>query len=97
MLLATQPTPSFEPQAPHTLEQAGLSQALVLDLVLRIAFLEGVVSLRDLVGRTKLSISIMHSLLRHMQREQLCEARATTDDDYEFSLSARGRTLALEL
>ena len=94
MLFATQPAPAFEPEAPHTLEQSGLSQALVLDLVLRIAFLEGVVSLRDLVGRTKLGISIMHSLLRHMQHEQLCEARATTDDDYEFSLSARGRTLA---
>ena len=52
MLLGTQPAPSFEPQAPQTLKQAGLSQALVLDLVLRIAFLEGVVSLRDLAGRT---------------------------------------------
>ena len=29
-----------------------------------------------------------------MQHEQLCEARFKTDEDYEFSLSARGRTLA---
>lgn len=94
MLLGTQPAPSFEPQAPQTLKQAGLSQALVLDLVLRIAFLEGVVSLRDLAGRTKLGVSIMHGVLRHMQHEQLCEARFKTDEDYEFSLSARGRTLA---
>lgn len=85
---------SFQPESPHTLDESGLGQGLVLDLVLRIAFLEGIVTLRTLVNRTKLSLTIMHSLLRHMQKEQLCEARATMNDDYEFTLSARGRALA---
>ena len=94
MTSATNLAACFHPEVPHALKEAGLTEGLLLDLVLRIAYLEGIVTLRTLADRTKLNLSILHTLLRHMQKEQLCDARATTDDDYEFTLSARGRSLA---
>ena len=94
MLPASNRAPRFDPPTPQTLLDSGLSQSLVLDLVLRIAFLEGVVGLQMLSSRTKLSVLILQALLREMQREQLCEAKAIGDEDYEFTLSARGRALA---
>jgi hypothetical protein len=94
MMLANDSKPRFQPPVPHSLEEAGLNQALMLDLVLRHAYFEGMVTLQALVARTKLSPAIIHTLFRHLQKEQLCESRATMNDDYEFTLSNKGRTLA---
>src|SRR5579862_2257439 len=82
-------SPAFQPLPPHNIEDSGLGQSLLLDLVLRHAFFEGLVTLRTLVHRTKLSLQIVHNVFRHMQREQMCEARATAGDDYELTLSAK--------
>ena len=83
-----------QPAAPHNIEETGLAFSLVLDLILRHAFLEGTVKLETLAQRSKLSPSIIHSVFRHLQREQLCDTRAMVGDDYEISLSNRGRQLA---
>src|SRR5712692_6131216 len=78
----------------HTMEETGLSTGLVLDLLLKHAFFGGTVTLRTLAERTKLSSSIIHSMYRHFQREQLCDTRAMVGDDYEITLSTRGRAMA---
>src|SRR5438105_887995 len=87
----------MEPRRPmeaHTIEETGLSPGLVLDLVLKHAFFGGAVTLRALAEKTKLSSGIIHSMYRHLQKEQLCETRSMVGDDYEISLSARGRAMA---
>jgi hypothetical protein len=84
----------FQPMAPHNIEETGLTFGLVLDLVLRHAFLEGSVTLEILAYRSKLSLPIIHSLFRHLQKEQLCDTRAMVGEDYEISLSSRGRQMA---
>jgi hypothetical protein len=94
MMPANDSGPRFQPRTPHNLEEAGLNQGLMLDLVLRHAYFEGMVTLETLVKRTKLSPTIIHNLFRHLQKEQLCESRATANDDYEFTLSNKGRTMA---
>ncbi len=93
-MLASVERASFPQGEPHTIEETGLSQALIQDLLLRHAFFEGTVTLRKLSERSKLSGAIVHAFYRYMIREQLCDTRAMVDNDYEISLTARGRAMA---
>jgi hypothetical protein len=67
---------------------------LVFDLVLRHAFFEGTVTLGKLTQRSKLSRAVIHWIYRQLQKEHLCETRSAIGDDYEISLSSRGRDRA---
>ena len=82
------------PRAAHSIEETGLPFGLILDLILKHAYFEGTVLLRTLMDRTKLSPMIIHSLYRHLQKEQLCETRNMVGEDYEITLSAKGRLMA---
>ena len=84
---------TFRPREAQSLEQAGLSFGLVLDLILKCAYLEGTVTLGMLSERTKLSLTIVHLLYRYMQKEQLCDTRLMIGNDYEISLTAKGRNM----
>jgi hypothetical protein len=83
-----------QPRVVHSIEETGLPFGLVLDLVLKHAYFEGTVLLRTLVERTKLSPMIIHSIYRHLQKEQLCETRTMIGEDYEITLSTKGRIMA---
>ena len=84
----------FQPREAHHLEETGLSLSLVLDLILKYTYFEGAMTLAKLVQRSKLSSTIIHSMYRHLQKEQLCDTRAMVGDDYEISLSTKGRNMA---
>jgi predicted ATPase with chaperone activity len=92
VLASTQPT--SRPPEVHTLDDAGLSFGLVLDLVLKYTFYEGTATLGRLSERSKLSPTIMHAMYRHLQKEHLCETRAMVGNDYEISLTNKGRSMA---
>src|SRR6266446_9840436 len=95
MTLSPPTEPAVErPAEAANIEETGLPPTLVLDLILKHAFVEGTVTLRRLSERTKLSTPIIHSLYRHLQKEHLCETRTMVGDDYEISLSAKGRGMA---
>jgi predicted ATPase with chaperone activity len=83
----------FRPGEIHSIEDTGLSHGLLLDLILKHAFFEGTVTLRRLGERTKLSPPVIHAMYRHLQKEQLCETRAMVGNDYEISLSNKGRAM----
>lgn len=85
---------TYRPGEAQTLEQAGLSFSLVLDLVLKCAYLEGTVTLGMLAERTKLSLTIIHAIYRYLQKEQLCDTRVMIGNDYEIALTAKGRTMS---
>ena len=87
---------AFAPETPQTIEQLGISQALVTDLMLRRLLLEGYSSLWALSERLKLSIPILEAVFRHMRQQQLVEVKGMIGNDYSFALSAAGRTLAGE-
>jgi predicted ATPase with chaperone activity len=84
----------YQPREAHHLEETGLSLSMVLDLVLKYTYFEGAMTLTKLAQRSKLSSNMIHSIYRHLQKEQLCETRSMVGDDYEISLSTKGRTLA---
>lgn len=85
---------AFQPSEAQSVEETGLSQGLILDLILKYAYFEGAATLARLSQRSKLSPTIIHAMYRHMQREQLCDTRAMVGNDYEISLSNKGRTMA---
>jgi hypothetical protein len=85
---------NFAPEVPQTVEQTGLSHTLVLDLCLKHAFIEGAITLGKLSDRSKLGLSIVHTLYRHLQKEQFCETRGMVGEDYEITLTAKGRAAA---
>ena len=85
---------SFQPREAHHLEDTGLSLSLILDLILKYTYLQGTMTLAKLMERSKLSSTVIHAMYRHFQREQLCDTRAMVGDDYEISLSNKGRNMA---
>lgn len=92
-MLAKTPT-SFQPGDAHHLEDTGLSLSLVVDLLLKYTYFEGAMTLAKLMERSKLSATVIHAMYRHFQREQLCDTRSMVGDDYEISLSNKGRNMA---
>ena len=85
---------AFQPRTPRSIEETGIGQGLILDLLLRQAFFEGIVTLGTLIERSKLSPAIVHWVYRYLLKEQLCETRAMVGNDYEISLTGRGRSMA---
>ncbi len=78
----------------HALAETGLPQPLLVDLMLKHAFMEGSISLSTLAERTKLSPAIIDTLYRQLNSEQLCETKGMSGDDYSIALTARGRAMA---
>jgi predicted ATPase with chaperone activity len=84
----------FRPKVAQDLDETGLPHGLILDLILKYAYFEGTLTLENLARRSKLSPPVIYSMYRHMQREQLCDTRAMVGNDYEISLSTKGRGMA---
>jgi hypothetical protein len=84
----------FRPVEAHTIEETGVSQGLIIDLVLKHAYFEGAITLSKLAERSKLSSTIIHAMYRHLHREQLCDTRAMIGNDYEIALNTKGRNMA---
>src|SRR5271163_4443520 len=86
----------FSPPIPQTFEDLGISQSLVLDLVLRRLLLEGFSNLQSLSNTLKLSVPILNVVFTHMRQLQLVEVKGMLGNDYNFTLSQAGKILAGE-
>jgi hypothetical protein len=86
----------FAPSIPQTFEELGISQSLVLDLVLRRLLLEGFSNLQNLSHTLRLSLPILNIVFNHMRQQQLVEVKGMLGNDYHFTLSQSGKMLASE-
>jgi len=86
----------FKPSVPQTFEDLGISQSLVLDLVLRRLLLEGFSTLQQLSDKLKVSMAILNVVFQHMRSQQLVEVKGMVGNDYHFTLSQAGKLLASE-
>jgi len=84
----------FTPNVPQTFEDLGISQSLVLDLVLRRLLLEGFSTLEQLSNKLKVSMPILNIVFQHMRSQQLVEVKGMVGNDYHFTLSQAGKMLA---
>jgi hypothetical protein len=88
------PQSNFSPRIPQTIEELGISQSLVLDLVLRRTLLEGFSTLQGLSKSLRVSIQIIDQAFRHLRGQQLIEVKGMLGNDYQFTLTASGKQLA---
>lgn len=84
----------FSPAVPQNFTELGISENLVLDLVLRRLLIEGFSSLASLSKSLRLSTPIVDSAFKHMRQQQLVEIKGMTGNDYNFTLSQAGKQLA---
>jgi hypothetical protein len=86
----------FSPSVPQNFEELGISQSLVMDLVLRRLLLEGFSNLQVLSEKLKLSVPILNVIFNQMRQQQLVEVKGMIGNDYHFTLSQSGKLLASE-
>jgi hypothetical protein len=87
---------TFSPTIPQNFEDLGISQSLVLDLVVRRLLLEGFSNLQSLSNTLKLSVPVLNIVFTHMRQLQLVEVKGMLGNDYNFTLSQAGKMLASE-
>src|SRR6266853_7055870 len=91
------PAPStFNPAIPQNFANLGISESLVLDLVLRRLMIEGYSTLAGLSRSLRISVPIVDIAFKHMRQQQLVDVKGMTGNDYNFTLSAAGKQLSTE-
>jgi hypothetical protein len=88
--------PAFYPTTPEKMEDLGVSEGLLLDLMVRRLSLEGTANLAGLGEKLKLSYPVVDHLFRTMRQHHLVEVKGMLGNDYWITLSGQGRTLASE-
>jgi MoxR-like ATPase len=84
----------FIPQAPGRLDDLDIPRSLLEDLILRHAFTKAVTNLRSLNKALKIPISVLMDLFQRMRQRQLFEIVGMEGNDYNFTLSDKGRGFA---
>ena len=82
------------PVMPDKVEDLGISQGLVADLILRYLWLHGTATLTALHKALKLSFPVVESMFHRFRHQQVLEVKGMVGNDYTFSLSAAGRSMA---
>src|SRR5256885_16244615 len=88
--------PAFYPTAPEKMEDLGVSESLLMDLIVRRLSLEGTANLAGLSEKLKLAYPVVDHLFRNMRQHHLVEVKGMMGNDYWITLSGAGRSLALE-
>ena len=84
-------------RAPQTAQETGVSSNLLEDLIVKILFLQGEMSLHDLTRHSGLSFAVVHELFDRLRKEQFVEVKGMVGLAYRTALTDRGRARALEL
>jgi predicted ATPase with chaperone activity len=84
----------FFPKTPKSVVELGISQNILVDLMLKLTLLEGATTLARLSGFMKVSGSICDVVFHHLRKEQYVEVKGMKGNDYEFALTGAGRKVA---
>src|SRR6202790_368080 len=82
---------AFSPAIPQNFAELGISESLVLDLMLRRMSIEGNCTLSSLGRSLRLAVPIVDAVFKHMRGQQLVEVKGMSGNDYQFVLSAAGK------
>ena len=85
---------SVHPTIPDRLEDLGISRSQVSDLILRYLWLHGSGTLATLNETLKLSFPVLEVMFHLFRQQHLLEVKGMVGNDYAFSLTGSGRTLA---
>ncbi|HUO31180.1 MAG TPA: hypothetical protein VMU80_18295 [Bryobacteraceae bacterium] len=84
------------PKAPVSQEQAGISSALIEDLFLRHVHLKRCNTIGAASESMALAYPIVERVFRDLRNQRLLEVSGMVGDDYVFTLTGAGRTVAAE-
>jgi hypothetical protein len=89
---------AFVPLMPRSLEECGLEPLFIAELVGKIVFRRGKISLRDLSAYICLPPVLLNPLLDFMRSEHLLEVsrRGSSDGDVEYQLTDEGKRRATD-
>jgi len=88
--------PAFSPPVPQTVEELGIPHSLLVDLVMRRSLLEGGSTLQSLSNALRVPVPVINSIFQHLRSQHLVEVKGMQGNDYHFTLSANGKSLAAE-
>jgi len=83
--------------SPESVAEVGVRQAFLEDLALKILYVNGPLSLRELATQMRLSFGVVKELLRRLRAEQFCEVTGITGNIPQIAITTGGRVRALEL
>ncbi|MSV34437.1 MAG: hypothetical protein EXQ47_02400 [Bryobacterales bacterium] len=87
---------AFAPAIPQNFAELGISENLILDLVVRRMMIEGYCNLNSLSRALRISVPIVDQAFKHMRQLHLVEVKGMSGNDYNFVLSAAGKQYATE-
>jgi len=82
------------PVIPDRIEDLGIPRALVSDLILRYLWLHGAATLAALHETLKLSFPVLEVMFHQFRQQHVLEVKGMVGNDYSFTLTSSGRTLA---
>ncbi|MFQ5610815.1 MAG: ATP-binding protein [Anaerolineae bacterium] len=93
---------TFEPQAPRSVEETGLSEAFLTDLTLKIMYYEGVMAGNAIAEAIKLPFNgVMDGVIESLKRERMLEVKGTGtglgEASYEYVITDKGSSRAREV
>ena len=84
-------------QRPRTLGELGIRHAVFEDLALKILYLSGPMSTRELSRHLRLGLDVTGELFNRMRSDLLCQVTGMSGNVPEIAITSQGRTRALEL
>lgn len=90
---------SFQPRAPRNVEEAGIDQAIILQLIAKAMFLESLETTTQLSALTKLPSAIMDECLQDLSQRKLIESAGMTPSSVgmgvlRYKLTTMGKEFA---
>jgi len=82
------------PEIPERMEDLGIASSTVNDLILRYLWLHGTATLGTLNRTLKLSFPILETVFHNFRQQHLLDVKGMVGDDYSFTLTTTGRTMA---
>ena len=93
----TPTTTTAQPMAPHTLEEAGLSSAMVLQLALKTLYFSGQLTGTELAGRLKLNFTVVEPVLETLVEQRyvaIVDGGVIGRSSFTYRISDAGRERA---
>lgn len=88
------PGERFVPRPVDAVDQLGISQNILVDLMLKLTMLEGDTTLSRVARQMKVGGAVAGAVFSHLRKEQYVEVKGMVGNDYALSLSGQGRRLA---
>jgi len=91
-------SPSFAPsQRPRSIAELDIRSTVVEDLILKVLYLSGSLSILELSDKVRLSFELTDDLFHRLRSQALCQVTGMSGNIPQIAITSNGRTRAAEL